>query len=357
MKSIDDTENGDESAENFTSGSKSVKSVDPDTTGRNSNCPESGPSSYERRGFIRKAAIVTAVAGVGGSILGGRTMLSASSAKSTCCLCYFPVTTPAHCGKSEDVCGALAVWSGCSIISSTPPGTGATLSGSSTCDVLSITNSCTGAAIVGSAPSGTGIRGSGTIGVEGVSSSPTSIPMIAKGASGQTANLQEWQKSCGTIYAVISSAGSLGLGGVTKPNHVLCVSGKAHASAAFGIATSCINTTLAVHGSVSTKARAVTSATTMATTDFAILANASSAAFTVTLPAADTPGVCNGMIVFVKKTDSSVNAVAVAAASGDTIEGAPSMSLTKQYDALQLISNGVHEWFLLGNSVGDAFVS
>ena len=95
----------------------------------------------------------------------------------------------------------------------------------------------------------------------------------------------------------------------------------------------------------------------MTTTDFAILASASSAAFTVTLPAADTPGACNGMIVFIKKTDSSTNAVTIAAASGDSIEGNASMVLGKQYDALQLISNGVHEWFVLGSAKCGAFVS
>ncbi len=63
------------------------------------------------------------------------------------------------------------------------------------------------------------------------------------------------------------------------------------------------------------------------------------------------------MIVFIKKTDSSTNAVTVAAASGDTIEGSASKALSKQYDALQLTSNGAHEWFLPGNSVDDAFTN
>jgi len=95
----------------------------------------------------------------------------------------------------------------------------------------------------------------------------------------------------------------------------------------------------------------------MISSDYAILANATSGAFTVTLPAADTPGACNGMIVFVKKTDNSTNAVTVAAATGDSIESAGSKTLTKQYDALQLISNGVHVWFVLTSSIGGAIAT
>lgn len=38
----------------------------------------------------------------------------------------------------------------------------------------------------------------------------TTVPLIAKGAASQTANLQEWQDSAGTVLAAITSAGVLG---------------------------------------------------------------------------------------------------------------------------------------------------
>jgi hypothetical protein len=70
-----------------------------------------------------------------------------------------------------------------------------------------------------------------------------------------------------------------------------------------------------------------------------VLANATSGAFTVTLPAA----VADEM-VWVKKTDSSTNAITVAPASG-TIDGASTASVANQYDALQFVSDGTN-WFI-----------
>jgi hypothetical protein len=117
-------------------------------------------------------------------------------------------------------------------------------------------------------------------------------------------------------------------------------------------------TTLHVNGSFSARQISVTSTYTMDPAgkppDFAVFANAAGGAFTVTLAAAAS---ADGRIVLIKKTDSTANAVTVSAASGDSIEGKTARALTKQYDSLQLISNGVHEWFLAGNSIGDAFVS
>jgi hypothetical protein len=99
------------------------------------------------------------------------------------------------------------------------------------------------------------------------------------------------------------------------------------------------------------KSRQVKSATTLSLSDYTVLANASSAAFTITLPAvSSTAGACNGMVLFIKKIDSSTNPVTVAASGSDTIEGNSSIVLKKQYDSLQLISNnssGTHEWFIL----------
>ena len=57
-----------------------------------------------------------------------------------------------------------------------------------------------------------------------------------------------------------------------------------------------------------------------------VLANAATAAFTVTLPTA--PG--GGAVVGVKKTDSSANAVTVVGSSGVTIDGDATATLLGQ---------------------------
>ncbi len=48
--------------------------------------------------------------------------------------------------------------------------------------------------------------------LDAVSNGPSSVPMIAQGASGQTAPLQEWQNSSGSALAAINSAGRLCFG-------------------------------------------------------------------------------------------------------------------------------------------------
>jgi hypothetical protein len=139
--------------------------------------------------------------------------------------------------------------------------------------------------------------------------------------------------------------------GIANPCRVLCVNGRIHTQCGMGLGTQTINTTLAINGSVSMKSRQVKTAGSITLSDYGVLANASSGAFTLTLPpVSSTAGACNGMVVFIKKIDSSTNAVTVAAASGDTIEGNTSVVLKKQYDSLQLLSNNSnsgHEWFIL----------
>jgi hypothetical protein len=112
-------------------------------------------------------------------------------------------------------------------------------------------------------------------------------------------------------------------------------------------------TTLTVAGSVSAKTLLVTSDYEMGTTDFAVIV---SGKVKVTLPPATTSV---GMIVFVKNTSTSTVTIEAykEGSETDTIEGAATKALTKQYDSLQLISNGRDEWLVLGNSIGGAFTS
>lgn len=69
--------------------------------------------------------------------------------------------------------------------------------------------------------------------------------------------------------------------------------------------------------------------------------NATSGAQTVTLPAAN---VMNGIPLTFKKTDASGNAVTVAAAGSDTIDGAATKALAAQYNYIRIVSNGLTGW-------------
>lgn len=73
--------------------------------------------------------------------------------------------------------------------------------------------------------------------------------------------------------------------------------------------------------------------------------DATSGAITATLPAAATAG--NGATVIFQKTDSTANAVTLARAGSDTINGATSYSMTDRYDVLAAVSDGVSAWVLI----------
>jgi len=88
--------------------------------------------------------------------------------------------------------------------------------------------------------------------------------------------------------------------------------------------------------------RSVSTTYTALPTDGVILADATSAAFTVTLPAA--ANVTNQMYV-VKKVDAS-NTVTVDADGSETIDGATTHSLSSQYDSVHVVSDGSN-WHII----------
>lgn len=90
----------------------------------------------------------------------------------------------------------------------------------------------------------------------------------------------------------------------------------------------------------------VTASYTALTTDTTIMANASAAAYTVTLPTA--VGIA-GKIYNIKKTDSSANAVTVGTTSSQNIEGSTTYSLSVQYKYVDVISDGT-QWWVIGNN-------
>jgi hypothetical protein len=93
---------------------------------------------------------------------------------------------------------------------------------------------------------------------------------------------------------------------------------------------------------------AKTAAYTATATDYTIAGNASTAAFSVTLP---TSVGITGKVYVVKKLDSSANAVTVATTSAQTIDGAATRSLPRQYDAVTLQSDGAN-WIIVSEVAG-----
>jgi hypothetical protein len=86
-----------------------------------------------------------------------------------------------------------------------------------------------------------------------------------------------------------------------------------------------------------------TSAYTATTSDHTILCNATTGAFSVTLPTA----VGNtGLMYSIKKIDSSANAVTVATTSSQTIDGVTTRTLSTQYQGVTVQSDGAN-WFVI----------
>ena len=80
-----------------------------------------------------------------------------------------------------------------------------------------------------------------------------------------------------------------------------------------------------------------TAAYTIEEDDDVILGDATAAAFTVTLPKAT---LFEGRRFTVKKIDASVNAVTLDGDGSETIDGALTVALAVQYEALEVLSNG-----------------
>lgn len=95
---------------------------------------------------------------------------------------------------------------------------------------------------------------------------------------------------------------------------------------------------------VKTSAYTVTTADNQST----ILCGATSAAFTVTLPAAATAG--DGFVVTIKKTDPSTNAVTIEGSGSELIDGASTFTVSLLGQAVTLICDGSN-WRIKSNDV------
>ena len=89
-----------------------------------------------------------------------------------------------------------------------------------------------------------------------------------------------------------------------------------------------------------------TSAYTITNLDEIITADATSAAFTITLPTA--VGV-TGQTFTIKRINSGSNAVTVGATSSQTIDGSTTYSLSAQYKYVKVVSDGSN-WIIAGNN-------
>jgi hypothetical protein len=266
------------------------------------------------------------------------TSLCVTGSSHACCV------TATHCVKATFFCASGAVYAPRIGVNNKSPTLalcviGSTFSNTSSGSGLHGSTSCAnGNGVLGCSPSsGTGVRGlstsgigvyaqAGSVGVEGVAGAPGAIPIVAKGNSEQTANLQQWEKGC-TVKSVVNKCGWLGIG------------------------TASPQTALQVKGGMSLNLKTETSCYPMTTSDFAILANPASAGKAITLP----PAKNAGMVVYLKNI-STANSVTIKAAGTDQIEVSGTLSSTyslpKNYASLTLIAGGGSPgvWYILSNA-------
>ena len=171
---------------------------------------------------------------------------------------------------------------------------------------------------------GTGLTGTTYNGSAAVTIT-NSLPMVYPGTGIPNSTGSAW----GTSYGV-SGSGSVAL--TTSPTFVTPILG----TPTSGTLSNCSGLPLQ---SQSTK----TSAYTVTSTDDVILADTTSAAFSITLPTAVGIG---GKVYTIKKINSGANIATVATTTSQTIDGQTSYSLSAQYSGVSVISNGAN-WFII----------
>lgn len=110
-----------------------------------------------------------------------------------------------------------------------------------------------------------------------------------------------------------------------------------------GVGTSTPTSKLTVSGSLALAISTITSAATLDKTHHTILADATSGAITVNLPAAST---ATGRIYVVKKIDVSGNHITIDGNGTETIDGGTTLVITTQNDGVNIQSNGT-AWFVI----------
>lgn len=86
-----------------------------------------------------------------------------------------------------------------------------------------------------------------------------------------------------------------------------------------------------------------TTTATLVSTEMVVLADATGAAFTITLPPASGN---SGKRYFIKKIDSSVNAVTVDGDGSETIDGDTTLVLSLEDEVIEIVGDGSNWWVL-----------
>lgn len=92
-----------------------------------------------------------------------------------------------------------------------------------------------------------------------------------------------------------------------------------------------------VNGGFALKVVTKTTDYTATIKDAVILCDASGGAFAITLPAS---AGAQGLMLYIKKTDASANAVTIDGDGSETVDGAATLVLASQYDAARLVADG-----------------
>lgn len=175
------------------------------------------------------------------------------------------------------------------------------------------------------------------------------VPLSVKGSASQTGNLLNISSSSGTAdLAYFKSDGTLMFpttgNGVNFGNGAMTIN-------AYGSIVSASNFTITGYINTGSVGVGVTSKTAAYTAqvgpDHTIFCNATTAAFTVTLPSAATYPA--NLEFVIKKTDASVNVVTVATTSSQTIDGTTTRTLATQYKYIIVQSNGT-SWYIIGSN-------
>ncbi len=116
-----------------------------------------------------------------------------------------------------------------------------------------------------------------------------------------------------------------------------------------GIGTLTPNSTLQVSGSIAGNVVTKTSNYSLGPDNYIILADATSAAVTLTLP---TASAIIGRLYTIKKIDSSSNQVIIATTGAQTVDGQSSPGLTSQYQYVTVVSDGNNWSIINSNGVG-----
>lgn len=142
--------------------------------------------------------------------------------------------------------------------------------------------------------------------------------------------------------------------GVVLSNKGLRAAGTAYAITTSGATALSGTVVLGDHGFRSPVGLKTTTTTLTSGNGMNNSCDATSGAFTITLPAASAS---NGQTFWFKKIDSSANAITITRAGSDTIDGATTYVLSTQYQWVQLINDGTSKWFTSSASGGGSVSS